>query len=72
MQADCLLDEIADKFSLLAGSRQLGSACPDIAADCRYFPVGGYFILYCIISDGIEVVRVVPGTCRLEDLFPGG
>ena len=71
MQADCLLDEIADKFSLLAGSRQLGSACPDIAAACRYFPVGAYFIVYCIISDGIEV----SGWCqarRLQNIFPGG
>jgi hypothetical protein len=33
--------------------------------------MGRYLILYRIISDGIEVVRVVPGTRRLENLFPG-
>ena len=38
--ADRLLDEIEDKFLLLAANPQLGPARPDIAPDCRYFPVG--------------------------------
>src|SRR5882724_481494 len=38
--ADRLLDEIEDKCSLLAANPQLGPARPDIAADCRSFPVG--------------------------------
>jgi toxin ParE1/3/4 len=37
--ADRLLDEIEDKFSLLAANPQLGPARPDIAPNCRYFPV---------------------------------
>ena len=69
--ADRLLDEIEDKFSLLAANPQLGPARPAIAADCRYFPVGRYLILYRLIPDGIEVIRVVQGSRRLEDLFPG-
>jgi toxin ParE1/3/4 len=69
--ADRLLDEIEDKFSLLAAKPQLGPARPDIAADCRYFPVGRYLILYRLIPNGIEVIRVVQGSRRLEDLFPG-
>jgi toxin ParE1/3/4 len=69
--ADRLLDEIEDKFLLLAANPQLGPTRPDIAADCRYFPVGRYLILYRLIPDGIEVVRVVQGSRRLEDLFPG-
>jgi toxin ParE1/3/4 len=68
--ADRLLDEIEGKCSLLAANPQLGPARPDIAADCRYFPVGRYLILYRLIPDGIEVVRVVQGSRRLEDLFP--
>jgi len=44
--ADRLLDEIEDKCSLLAANPQLGPARPDIAADCRSFPVGRYLILY--------------------------
>jgi len=68
--ADHLLDEIEEKFSLLADHPQLGPARPDIAEDCRYFPVGSYLILYRLIPDGIEVVRVVQGSRRLENLFP--
>lgn len=68
--ADRLLDEIEGKFSLLADQPQLGPARPDIAEECRYFPVGNYLILYRIIPDGIEVVRVVQGSRRLENLFP--
>ena len=69
--ADHLLDEIEDKFLLLVANPRLGPARPDIAPDCRYFPVGRYLILYRLIPDGIEVVRVVQGSRRLEDLFPG-
>jgi len=68
--ADRLLDEIEEKFFLLADQPQLGPARPDIAEECRYFPVGNYLILYRIISGGIEVVRVVQGSRRLENLFP--
>ena len=68
--ADRLLDEIEEKFSLLADHPQLGPARPDIAEDCRYFPVSSYLILYRIIPDGVEVVRVVQGARRLENLFP--
>jgi toxin ParE1/3/4 len=67
--ADRLLDEIEDKCLLLAANPQLGPARRDIAPDCRYFPVGRYLILYRLIPDGIEVVRVVQGSRRLEDLF---
>jgi toxin ParE1/3/4 len=49
---------------------QLGPARPDLAEDCRYFPVGRYLILYRLIPNGIEVVRVVQGSRRLENLFP--
>jgi toxin ParE1/3/4 len=68
--ADRLLEEIEAKCILLADYPQLGLARPDIAEDCRYLPVGRYLILYRIISDGIEVVRVVEGSRRLEGLLP--
>ena len=68
--ADRLLNAIEEKCALLADHPQLGPARPDIAEACRYFPVGSYLILYRIIPDGIEVVRVVQGSRRLENLFP--
>ena len=68
--ANRLLDTIEDKISLLADNPRLGPPRPDIAEECRYFLVGRYLILYRIIPDGIEVVRVVQGSRRLENLFP--
>lgn len=67
--ADDLLDEIERRISLLADNPYLGPAREDIAEDCRYSPVGNYLILYRIIPNGIEVVRVVQGSRRLENLF---
>jgi toxin ParE1/3/4 len=64
------LDEIEEKCVLLANHPQLGPARPDIAVNCRYLPVGSYLILYRLIPDGIEVVRVVQGSRRLDNLFP--
>jgi toxin ParE1/3/4 len=66
--ADRWLDGLEAKFSLLAGQPRLGPARPDIAPELRYFPTGSYLILYREIPQGIEVVRVVHGARRLEDL----
>ena len=68
--ANRLLDTIEDKIILLADNPRLGPPRPDIAEECRYVLVGRYLILYRIIPDGIEVVRVVQGSRRLENLFP--
>ncbi len=68
--ANRLLDTIEDKIILLADNPRLGPSRPDIAEACRSFLVGRYLILYRIIPDGIEVVRVVQGSRRLENLFP--
>jgi toxin ParE1/3/4 len=67
--ADRLLDEIESKAQLLAVNPELGQARPDIADELRYLPVGRYLILYRVIDRGIEIVRVVHGARRLEDLF---
>ena len=68
--ADKLLNQIEKKFHLLASNPYLGPARKDIAEDCRYSPVGSYLILYRIILNGIEVVRVIQGSRRLDTLFP--
>lgn len=67
--ADRLLDKIDAKISLLADQPRLGPARPDIAPELRHFPVGNYLILYREIPGGIEVVRVVHGARRLDNLF---
>jgi toxin ParE1/3/4 len=59
--ADRLLDEIEEKFFLLADQSSLGPARPDIAPGLRYLPVRRYLILYREVTGGIEIVRVVHG-----------
>jgi toxin ParE1/3/4 len=67
--ADALLDEIDTKAHTLASSPYLGAARPDVAPELRHALVGRHLILYRIITDGVEVVRVVHGARNLFDLF---
>ena len=67
--ADRLLDKIDGKIRLLAEQPAIGRAREDIAPDLRFLPIGKYLILYRIILDGIEIVRVVQGARNLKDLF---
>jgi toxin ParE1/3/4 len=47
----------------------MGVARPDIAADARCLPYQDYLILYRVSARGIEIVRVVHGAQRLQELF---
>lgn len=67
--ADKLLDRIGSAFDLLAANPAIGPARPDLAPDLRYFAVRNYLILYRLITDGIEIVRVVHGARYLPDLL---
>ena len=59
--ADHLLDTFEEKGWMLADHPALGQERSDIAEDFRYLPVGRYLMLYRMIPDGIELVRVVQG-----------
>ena len=63
-----MLDLIEEKLGMLAANPALGPARPDIAREVRLFPVRRYVILYRVLPDGIEVVRVVHGMRRLGGL----
>jgi len=67
--ADKYLAEIDDGCRALAESPRMGRARDDIAPGFRYFPVGNHLILYCILDDGVGIVRVVHAARRLEDLL---
>jgi toxin ParE1/3/4 len=67
--ADALLLDIDEKCELLAGNPAMGQARPDIASELRHFPVGRCLILYRIIDDGVEIVRVLHGARHLSLLF---
>ena len=67
--ADRVLDEIEDRFSLLAEQPRLGRERRDIAPQLRYLPVRRYLILYREITEGIEIVRVVHGARDIQSLM---
>ncbi len=59
------LDEMCQRLAEQPG---LGRSRPDIRDDLRSFPVGKYIILYRVIDDGVEIVRLAHGARRLENL----
>jgi toxin ParE1/3/4 len=59
--ADRLLDRIDATCGRLADNPRMGPARPDIAPDARSFVVGRYLVLYRLVDDGIEIVRVLHG-----------
>ena len=67
--ADRLLDDLDRTFCLLAEQPLLGPVRPDIAPELRYFPQGSYLILYRVLAEGIEVVRVIHGARELKGLL---
>jgi toxin ParE1/3/4 len=66
--ADRLLDRIEARCRLLANNPRLGRARPEIAPDARAWLVGRYLVLYREQNDGIEVVRVVHGARRVDQI----
>ena len=67
--ADRLLDLLEEKYRLLADNPHMGPARPDIAKELRCHPVGNYLLLYRVIRDGIELVRIVHGARDLQNVF---
>lgn len=67
--ADCLLDEIEEKFNFLLENPLSKQLRPDIAPEVRCSVVGQYLILYRTIEKDIQIVRVVSGARDLPNLF---
>ena len=67
--ADRLLDKIDEACARLAEHPRLGPAREDLAEALRYFVVCRYLILYCEVTGGIEVIRVLHGARHLPDLI---
>jgi toxin ParE1/3/4 len=67
--ADRWLDTLEEKIALLADNPLMGPSRPEIARELRYHPVGSHLLLYRVIRDGTEIVRVVHGARHLLDLL---
>jgi toxin ParE1/3/4 len=68
--ADRLLDTLEARIERLADHPFLGPARPDIAPDLRYLISGNYLILYRVLGEVVEIVRVLHGARDLAALFP--
>lgn len=67
--ADKMLSRFESVFETLTQQPEFGAARPDIAPELRHFPVGNYLVLYRIVENGVEIVRVVYGSRLLNALF---
>jgi toxin ParE1/3/4 len=67
--ADKLVLGIDETCQLLGRQPEIGRTRPDLGSDIRSFAHRRYLILYRIVADGMEIVRVVHGARNLPDLF---
>ena len=68
------IDELFEKFTVLANNPRIGQLREDLRPDLRVFPAGQYVILSYSYSrdDGIDVVGVVHGARDLRGLIQRG
>lgn len=59
--ADRLIDEIVDRFDLLAEQRGMGRARPEFGIGVRSFAVENYVIYYRHEDDDVLIARVLHG-----------
>jgi toxin ParE1/3/4 len=69
--ADRVLSDIDDKCRLLSERPHIGRARTELGLEIRSFPYRRYLILYRIIDEGVEIIRVVHGARDLRDLLGG-
>ena len=67
--ADQFIDRIVSKLQMLAELPRLGIARAEFGDELRSFPVGDYLIFYRPTLNGIQIVRILHGAQRLEDLL---
>ncbi len=71
LQADRLLSRFWEKFNYLAKYNTLGRPRPELAKDCRSFPLGRYCFYFRAHEDGVLMLRVLQSARDIEQLtFP--
>jgi toxin ParE1/3/4 len=66
---ESLFKEFTRKCENLVRFPNLGRSYAHIRPGMRGIPLEGYIILYQVVDDGVEVLRVVGGRQDLEELF---
>ena len=62
------LADMEKRCERLGRMPDLGVARPDVRPNLRMLAAGSYIVLYQKIPDGVEIVRVVHGARRWQDL----
>lgn len=66
---DRFLNAIEKKLENLAKFPQMGKSYEKLAPQLRGVPIEGYIILYRLLGEDIEIIRVVSGYRDLKSLF---
>ena len=67
--ADGLIDKIDRRLQSLARMPESAESVPWVSSNARRSSVGKYVIYYRPIEDGIQVLRILHGARRPEDLL---
>lgn len=67
--ANNLMDELGNKFRLLAGKPDLGRERQELMLNLRAFPHKKYMIFYFPTDEGIEIFRVLHGSRDITQVF---
>ena len=70
--ADRWVDQLDEKFHLIATQPMMGRARDELEPGLRSFPFGRYIIFYVPTSSGIDVVRVLHGARDIDAVFGEG
>jgi toxin ParE1/3/4 len=71
--ADRVYDRLEARVNILERFPEAGMARPDIAKDARVLVESPYIILYRLVSEGVQIVRVLHGARDIDDsLFSEG
>ena len=59
--ADRILDQLEEKFNLIATQPLMGRERSELIGELRSFVFGNYVIFYFPLEDGIDILRVMDG-----------
>ena len=71
--ADRVYDRLEARVNILERFPEAGMARPDIAKDAMVLVESPYLILYRLVSEGVQIIRVLHGARDIDDsLFSEG
>lgn len=67
--ADRLIDLLEEHLQLISQNPFMGQSVEQYRVGLRQFTVGNYVLFYIPIDDGIQLIRVLHGARKFEDLL---